>query len=347
MVHRRATQRREAGELLRGLWRAALLLAGVCVAGVVGFVVLEGWPLLDAVYMTAITLSTVGFLEVHPLSPAGRIFTILLLAGGVSIFFYLVGAFGEYVVSGQLRAYLRGRRMKEEIDRLTGHYIVCGYGRVGRQVVADVEGWGGRCVIIEVDPAVTHGMDGLLLLVGDATQDQVLKAAGIERAAGLVVSTRDDAANVFITLTARALNPDIIIVARSNLPSTDQKLRSAGANHVISPYSIAGRRIATQLLYPSVTAFLDELVNVSGTDLSLDEVRVSPGSTLAGSTLSDADVRSRIGANVIAVRRGGGPEVVSNPPAAYRFAPGDVLIVLATPEQLDELAVLAGEWSAA
>jgi voltage-gated potassium channel len=133
-----------------------------------------------------------------------------------------------------------------------------------------------------------------------------------------------------------------VIVARSNLSSTDQKLRSAGATHVISPYSIAGRRIATQLLYPSITAFLDELVNVSGTDLSLDEVRVRPGSALAGATLSGAEVRSRIGANVIAVRRQGGAQVVTNPPADYRFEHGDVLVVLATPEQLDELAVLAG-----
>ena len=343
-AHRQTIHRRETGELRRGLLRAVVLLLGVSILGTAGYVVLEGWTPLEAVYMTAITLTTVGFMEVHPLSPVGRIFTIVLLAGGVSVFFYLVGAFGEYVVSGQLRDHLRGRRMRDEIDRLGNHYIVCGFGRVGRQVVGDIEAWGGRCVTIEIDPAGTEGLETVLHLAGDATQDEVLHAAGIERAAGLVVSTRDDAANVFITLTARALNPGLIIVARSNLPSTDQKLRSAGATHVISPYSIAGRRIATQLLYPSVTAFLDELVNVSGTDLSLDEVRVSTGSSLAGSTLSGAEVRSRIGANVIAVRRHGGPEVVTNPPADYRFAPDDVLIVLATPEQLDELAVLAGGW---
>jgi voltage-gated potassium channel len=334
-----------AGEIRRRLLRAVLLLLGVAVVGTAGYVVLEGWTLVEAAYMTAITLTTVGFMEVHPLSPAGRVFTIVLLVGGVTVFFYLIGAFGEFVVSGQLRDYLRGRRMREEIDGLRDHYIVCGFGRVGRQVAADVESWGGRCVVITLDPAQAERLDAVLHVIGDATRDEVLQAAGIERAAGLVVSTQDDAANVFITLTARALNPSIVIVARSNLASTDQKLRTAGATHIISPYSIAGRRIATQLLYPSITAFLDELVNVSGTDLSLDEVRVRPNSALAGATLSSAGVRSRIGANVIAVRRPGAASVVTNPPADYAFAPDDVLVVLATPEQLDELAALAGDWT--
>lgn len=345
MTQIRTTHGPEADEIRRRLLRAVLLLLGVAVLGTAGYVVLEGWTLLEAVYMTAITLTTVGFMEVRPLSPAARVFTILLLVGGVTVFFYLVGAFGEFVVSGQLRDYLRSRRMTEEIDRLYNHYIVCGFGRVGRQVVADVEARGGRCVIIELEGTEIERRHTVLHLLGDATQDDVLKAAGIERAAGLVVSTGDDAANVFITLTAHALNPDLVIVARSNLPSTDQKLRSAGATHVISPYSIAGRRIATQLLFPSITAFLDELVHVSGTDLSIDEVRVRPGSALAGATLSGAEVRSRIGVNVIAVRRHGDGKVVTNPPADYRFAADDVLVVLATPEQLDELAVLAGDWA--
>lgn len=344
MAQTRTVRRPEASEIRRRLLRAVLLLLGIATLGTAGFIVLEGWTLLEAVYMTAITLTTVGFQEVRPLSPEGRIFTTVLLLAGVSIFFYLIGAFGEFVVSGQFRDYLRSRRMTEEIDRLQHHYIVCGFGRVGRQVAADIESRGGRCVTVTLEPDPSGQLDTVLHVIGDATQDAVLKAAGIERAAGLVVSTRDDAANVFITLTARALNPNVIIVARSNLPTTEQKLRNAGATHVISPYSIAGRRIATQLLYPSITAFLDELVHVSGTDLSMNEVRVRPGSALAGATLSSAEVRSRIGANVIAVRRTGAEEVVTNPPAHFRFEPDDVLVVLATPEQLDELAVLAGDW---
>lgn len=331
-------------DMRKPLLRAILLLVGVSVLGTLGYVVLEGWTLLEAAYMTAITLTTVGFMEVRPLSPGARVFTILLLASGVTVFFYLIGAFGEFVVRGQLRSYLRSRRMSDEIDRLSRHYIVCGYGHVGSQVTADLSAWGGRCVVVEVTPPEDGRLDNVLHVVGDATQGETLRAAGIERAAGLVVSTRDDAANVFITLTARALNPDLVIVARSNLLSTDQKLRSAGADHVISPDTIAGRRIATQLLYPSITAFLDELVHVSGTDLSMDELRVLPGSALAGATLASAEVRSRIGANVIAVRREGSPKVVTNPPPDYQFEPGDVLVVLATPEQLDEMAVLTGGW---
>lgn len=333
--------RASAGAEMRGrLVRAVLVLLGVVALGTVGYVVVEGWTVLEAAYMTVITLTTAGYLEVHPLSPAGRIFTMFLLAGGVTVFFYLIAVFGEFVISGELRAFQRSRRMRGEIERLRDHYIVCGFGRVGRQVVADIDERGGRCVVVEVDSDAER-LDTTIHVVGDATRDEVLAAAGIQRAAGLVVSTRDDAANVFVTLTARALNPNIVIVARSNLPSTDQKLRSAGATHIISPYTIAGRRIATQLLYPSITAFLDELVHVSGTDLSMDEVRVHAGSALAGATLSGAEVRSRIGANVIAVRRADGSKVVTNPPADYRLEPDDVLVVLATPEQIDELAVLA------
>lgn len=333
-------------EFFRPLLRAVLLLAAVAVLGTAGYMALEGWTLLEAAYMTVITLTTVGFMEVHPLSPGARVFTMLLLVGGVSIFFYLIGAFGEFVVSGHFRSYLRKRRMRAEIDRLEGHYIICGYGRVGHQVVTDVESWGGRCVVVELKASEVDPNETILHLIGDATQDDVLLAAGIHRAAGLVVSTHDDAANVFITLTARALKRDLVIVARSNQSTTDQKLRSAGATHIISPYAIAGRRIATQLVYPSVTAFLDDLVNVSGTDLSIDEVRVNAGSTLAGSTLASAEIRSRVGANVIAVRRSGDQTVVPNPAADYRFDEEDVLIVLATPEQLDELRVLAADWGA-
>lgn len=335
-------QRRD--DLWKPLLRAVLLLLGIALLGTLGYMVLEGWTLIEAAYMTAITLTTVGFLEVRPLSPEARVFTILLLVSGVTVFFYLIGAFGEFVVTGQLRNFLRSRRMSDQIDRLSHHYIVCGYGHVGSQAAADLEAWGGRCVVVEVDPPEDGSLENMLHLVGDATQDEVLRSAGIERAAGVVVSTRDDAANVFITLTARALNPHLVIVARSNVPSTDQKLRSAGATHVISPYTIAGRRIATQLLYPSITAFLDELVHVAGTDLSMDELRVMPDSGLVGATLASAEIRSRIGANVIAVRREGSPAVVTNPPPDYRFEPGDVLVVLATPEQLDELAVLTGGW---
>ncbi len=188
MAQIRTTHRPEAGEIRRRLLRAVLLLLGVAILGTAGYIVLEGWTLLEAVYMTAITLTTVGYLEVRPLSPEARIFTILLLASGVSVFFYLVGAFGEFVVSGQLRDYLRSRRMSDEIDRLHNHYIVCGFGRVGRQVAADVERWGGRCVAVTLEPEQVGHSDTVLHVIGDATQDEVLKAAGIERAAGLVVS---------------------------------------------------------------------------------------------------------------------------------------------------------------
>lgn len=326
----------------RQLARFALALAAIGATGIAGYMVLEGWSLTESLYMTVITLSTVGFSEVRPLSEAGRFFTTGLIVAGVGAVTYLFAAISQYIISGELTGSLRRTRMQHRIDALTGHYIICGYGRVGQQARLDLEQKGKRCVVIE-ERATELPDDGTVLsVVGDAAGDDVLGRAGIDRAAGLVAATGEDATNLFITLTARTLNPRIVIVARANQPPSEPKLRRAGATHVISPYIISGRRIARQLLYPSVTDFLDIVMHSGSLELLLEECRIEPDSDLHGTTVREAQVRSRTGANVLAVRRHAGGNIVTNPPAEMRFEPGDVLIALGTEVQLRALEGLAG-----
>ncbi len=334
----------DALEVRGRLLRFAVALAVITALGTAGYMLLEGWGLIDALYMVVITLSTVGFREVNPLSEPGRLFTIALIVAGVSNVAYLVSAAGEYIVSGAFRGSLRRQRMQKEIDRLAGHYIVCGYGRVGRQVAEDLERRDKPFVLVESDAAVLGGITAQRATInGDAADNEVLKSAGIERARGLVATTGDDANNVFITLTARALNPRLTIVARSNTPSTEQKLIDAGASHVISPFTIAGRRISAQLLYPSITDFLDVVVQAGGVELAMEEIRVGPGSALEDESIGEAAVRSRTGANVLAIRSLPDTAFVTNPPPDFRFRSGDLLVALGTPDQLRTLAELAGE----
>ncbi len=328
----------------RKLLRFAVAYVSVIAAGTLGYMIIEGWHLVEALYMTVITLSTVGFSEVRPLSSAGRIFTSALIVAGVGAVTYLFAAISQYIVSGELTGSLRKARMQQRIDALSGHYIIVGYGRVGQQVVEDLLEAGSRCVVLETHPEVLrHLPDGLPHVAGDGTEDGVLERAGIERASGLVASTGDDATNLFVTLTARTLNAGLTIVSRANHPASEAKLRRAGASHVISPYRISGRRIARQLLTPTVTDFLDVVMHSGKLELLLEECTVRPEGRLAGRTVAEAEVRKHTGANVLAIRRRGEGGIVTNLPADLRFEPDDVLIALGTAEQLNQLAGLAGE----
>lgn len=325
----------------RQLLRFAMGLMTIGAAGTVGYMVLEGWNPVDAIYMTVITLSTVGFSEVRPLSETGRMFTAALIVAGVGAVTYLFAAVSQYVISGELTGSLRKRRMQHRIDALQGHYIICGFGRVGRQALLDLVDKGKSCVVIEQGDSSVPEAGTTLSIVGDASDDDVLQRAGVQRAAGLVAVTGDDATNLFITLTARTLNSSIVIVARANNPASEPKLRRAGATHVISPYIISGRRIARQLLFPSVTDFLDVVMHSGSLELLLEECRIEPDSDLHGTTVHEAQVRSRTGANVLAARRHNEGRIVTNLPAEMRFEPGDVLIALGTEAQLKALTALA------
>jgi voltage-gated potassium channel len=320
-----------------------IILVTVVSAGTLGYMALEGWTLLESLYMTIITLSTVGFSEVRPLSPAGRIFTAILILAGVGAVAWLFAAISQYIISGELTGSLRKARMQQRIDALSGHYVICGFGRVGQQVLLDLLSKNQQCVIVEQSgDAMGDAPPRTLSVVGDAADDDVLRQAGIDRAAGLVVATGDDATNLFVVLSAHTLKPDLPLVARANLPASEPKLIRAGATHVISPYRLSGRRMARQLLYPSVTDFLDIVMHSGDLELWLEECRVDPGSDLHDKTVSEAHVRSRTGANVLAVRRHDQGAILTNPPAEMRFEPGDVLIALGTLSQLETLAALAG-----
>jgi voltage-gated potassium channel len=334
-------------EFRRRIARVMLVLLAALVAGTAGYMVLEGWRLLDALYMTVITLSTVGFTEVHPMSDSGHLFTIALIVTGVSAAAYAVGAIGEYVIGGRLSGSLRRQRMQHEIDRLQGHYIVCGCGRVGRQVVHELAARGLRAVVIEPsEDAIPEDETATLRIRGDATDDGALRAAGIDRAAGLVAVAGDDATNIVVTLSARALNPDLDIVSRAILPEVEDKLRRAGATHVISPYRIGGQRIVTQLLHPRITDFLDLVMHRRDLELWLDEITVAADGPANGRSLGQTAFWGANGIEVLAVARDHG-ELLAGPQGDLRLGPGDVLIALGTLDQLEVARREAGDRSAA
>jgi len=329
-------------EFRRRIRRVLLVLSIALVAGTAGYMLIERWRLLDALYMTVITLSTVGFTEVHPMSDPGHLFTIALIVTGVSAAAYAVGAIGEYVISGRLSGSLRRQRMQNAIDRLQGHYIVCGYGRVGQQVVDELTARGLRAVVIEPrDDVVAEDEPAPLRICGDATDDGTLRAAGIDRAAGLVAVAGDDAINIVVTLSARALNPDLDIVARVIQPEVEDKLRRAGATHVISPYRIGGQRIVSQLLHPRITDFLDLVMHRRDLELWLEEIPIDPAGTANGRPLGETAFWGPDGVRVLAVSRPQG-DLVPRPHADLRIVAGDVVIALGTLDQLDAARREAG-----
>ncbi|HEX5818644.1 MAG TPA: potassium channel family protein, partial [Gemmatimonadales bacterium] len=261
-----------ASPAVERLRRLAGILLLVGLAGVTWYTLMERWTLLEAVYMTVTTLATVGFMEVRPLSDAGRIFTIVLILVGVGTMLVLFSTLAEYVVGGTLSGTVRRKFMQRRIDELQDHYIVCGYGRVGQHVVDDLEAKGERVVVIESREAPLARLgERDFLVVGDATDDDVLRHAGIARARGLVAATGDDSVNIVLTLTARAMRPELIIVARADQASTEPKLRRAGATRVISLYQIAGHRIAAQLRNPRVADFLDLVMHSGDLELWLED----------------------------------------------------------------------------
>jgi len=319
--------------------RLGIALGFVLAAGTTGYMLIEHWTFVESLYMTVITLSTVGFSEVRALSPQGRLFTTALIVSSVGVVAYLIGAISQHIISGELHGTLRRQRMQKSIGNLEHHYIVCGYGRVGRQVVDSLCAAGKTCVVIDPSQPEEMHTQNLLFVQGDAADDDVVMRAGLESAAGLVVVTGDDPTNLFVTVSAHALRPDLVIVARANQPATHTKLLRGGASHVLSPYTIGGRRIATQILHPGVADFLDVVMHSGELELRLEECIVWPGSSLQGKTISEGRVRQKTGVNVLAVRRSDGSTMVTNPPGDMRLEPGDVLIALGTERQLKELMI--------
>ncbi len=307
--------------------------------GSAGYVVL-GFTPLDAVYQTVTTLSTVGFREVEPLSPAGKIFTMVLILVGVGTVLTTFTVVVEAFIEGSLRDVYGRRRMERRIAGMSGHVVICGWGRVGRSIAQFVSGAGRPLVVIDSDPDRLAGVPHPTVL-GDATDDEVLKTAGIDRASSLIAALNGDADNLYVVLSGRSLRPDLFIVARARTHTSDEKLRRAGADRVVNPQAIGGERMAAFVLQPHVAEFVDVVMHDGSLEFRLEEVSVSAASPLAGRTIRANHIRDATGALVLAVRSPDGA-FLTNPDPETTLGTGHILIVVGTAEQLAKLRTLAG-----
>jgi voltage-gated potassium channel len=323
---------------LRRINRAVLALAVVTLLGTVGYLLL-GFTPLEAMYQTVTTVATVGFREVKPLTPAGMVFTMVLIVVGVGTVLYNLGVILEAVTEGHLRQFLERRRMDQRIAAMRGHVIICGHGRVGRSAREYLVGNGYDVVVIDRDPHRVEGLD-VVHIVGDVTDDAVLREAGIEHARALVAALETDADTVYLTLSARAMCPDLTIVARARTTDSKHKLVLAGATRAVNPQRIGGRRMAVFALQPDVAEFLEVVMHEEDVDFRIEQVPVLPGSVLAGRTVGELEVRERTGALLLALRRGADQPLEPNPAPGTPVPPGAVLIALGTQTELDALVVL-------
>jgi len=304
--------------------------------GTAGYWLVEGKSLLDAFYETVLTLSTVGVGTGPPPGPGGKIFTVSLILFGVVALFTAIGVGTEVVASGELGRWLRMNQVTRSIGRLSGHYVICAYGRVGRAVLEELGRRGCTAVVIESKPELEPLLEehGVRYISGDPADETVLRQAGIERAQGLICAVDSDAANVYITLTARALNPDLRIVARASERASIDKLVRAGADEVVSPYGLTGRRMAILAAQPTVLEVLD-LLNL-GSDIRLEEVAVRAGTHLDSLTIAEARARYA-GVAILALKKPGS-DVSANPDHNAHLAPGDLIVALGPAEILNRMA---------
>jgi voltage-gated potassium channel len=319
-----------------------LVVAALLLAGTTGYRYIEGWGFLDALYMTVITITTVGFLEVHPLSTAGRLFTMGLALGGVFSAFYAAAEFIRAMVTGEIRTVLGRQRMESRLEKLRGHLVICGFGRVGRLVAEEFSAAGLDFVVIDRDARVFEGfaLPCGIPLVGDATADDVLRRAGVERARALVSAAASDADNLFVTLSARLLSDKLFIVARADGEAADVKLRRAGASRVVSPYNIGGHRVAQAVLRPNAMDFIELATSSEHLELQIEEVEVRAGSSLLGRSLKASPIRSELGIIIVAIKKPGA-KMVFNPAPEALLEAGDLLITLGHRQQLDRLEDMA------
>src|SRR5215472_11773564 len=319
---------------------ALLLLSAV---GTVGFHWIEGWSWFDSFYMVVITLSTIGYQEVHELSHAGRVFNTGLIIAGVTMLFLSIGSLTQALLEFELVKVFGRRRMEREVAGLKDHYIICGAGRVGASVALELARKPCHFVILESDEKIVATLDPKwLVLIGDAASEKTLRDAGIERARGLVAATTTDATNIYIVLTARSLNPKLKIIARASEERAEKHLKTAGADAVISPYAAAGHRIAQSFLRPNVLDFLDIATDRSGTlEMVIEEIRIGDSSPLAATTVGESGIHHQFGIMILAIRTGG--QTRFNPRAQDQIRAGDFLIAMGEPAQLSRLEALAAQ----
>lgn len=332
-----------SNQVVRGIILTSLIL----LFGTLGYYLIEGWNLLDSLYMSIITLTTVGFGETHALSYQGKIFTIFLLLIGVGFILYMFTVLSEVIVSGRIESFLGKRKMEKQIADLHGHYILAGFGRIGT-IISQILGSNFSLVILEKDRNMKHELEetGQPYILGDASHSQALKRAGVERARALITALPTDADNVYITLTAKELNPDIMIIARADHPDAQRRLKRAGADHVVSPYEIGARRMALILAKPTVIDFLSESVRTGSIDrlLELEEIMVEKASPLAHQNLIEANLSERCNIILLSIKKKNG-EQIFNPRYMEEIGPGDTLLVLGESDALTCLRNIASPGS--
>lgn len=310
----------------------------VVVGGTLGFYLIEGWSALDALYMTMITVTTVGYGEIHPLSPEGRVFAMFVMISGVGVIFYLLSTLTQVVVEGKLRQVLGRRSLERHIRSLKDHYIICGFGRIGSLVADMLRESGVELVVIDNQSTVTQRLeqDHVHYILGEATEDESLLAAGIDRARGLVATVSSDADNVYIVLTAKGMRPDLFVIARATEPGSELKLKRAGADKVVSPYFIGARRIAQTVLRPSVADFVDLTFHSPDMALQMEELVVRQGTDIDGVALKDSGIRQKLDVIVLGVKKADG-KMLFNPAANTVVDAGDTLIALGPRASMQKL----------
>ncbi|MBW2039416.1 MAG: potassium channel protein [Deltaproteobacteria bacterium] len=327
--------------LLRRLFIAILITQTLLLGGTLGYRFIEGWPLLESLYMTVITITTVGYGEVHQLSREGRIFTVFLIMSSFGVMAYIVGSITQTIIAGQLRKILGRRKLEKRIKRQKDHFILCGYGRIGSFIAREFKREDVPFVIVENDPERIKLIeeDEFPYVEGDADEDEILVRAGIERARGLIAAVRSDADNLYITLSARSLNPNLYILSRANEEGADRKLLSAGANRVVSPYLMGAARMVNAVLRPNIVEFVDLVVRRRHLELQLEEITVEDDARFKGKPLGESGIRRDLGLIVVAIKKQLG-KMIFNPSSETLIEKGDILIVLGEKKHLEMLEQL-------
>ena len=314
------------------------MLIGIVAFGTCGYYYVEKMPPFEAFYMTMITISTVGYAEILPLSPAGRVLTIIIIILGITVGAYTIGLLVKAFIEGELLKMFGRIKVQKQISELKDHFIVCGFGRIGRIISNELAADDIDFVVIEQDPAIVEKIESnnYLFLEMDATSEEALLKAGIMKANGIVTALASDADNVFITLTAKGLQPDIYILARASHENNEDKLTRAGASRVVSPHLIGGRRMAQVLKRPTVVDFIDIATMGSSLGLMMEEAKVGEGSGLTGKNLVDSNLRKNFGVIIVAIKKMAG-NMIFNPMPSETLEAGDVIVVIGKKEDLKRM----------
>lgn len=327
-------------DLRKKLLLAFILIFLVISFGTLGYMSIEGWNFLDSLYMTIITLASVGFKEVHDLTLYGKIFTIVLIIGGVGTVAYALTSGAKIILEGELQDLFGRRRLEKKIKGLRDHYIVCGFGRMGKIICRELKQKRIPFVVIEKNPDLIADTEDVLIVKGDATRDEILKEMHIEEAKGLISVLPTDAENLFVVLSARGLNPSLSIVARAGEEGSEQKLLRAGADKVVSPYHIGGLRIAHTVLKPAVVDFIEFATKSGNIDLQMEEIKIEEASRLSGLTLDECGIGRELGIIVVAIKKADG-DLRFNPTFRSTIQTGDTLIALGEISKLNLLEEMA------